>query len=193
MTTLNLQVGASTDEAYESSSGTMYLTTPNQTSTSDGRRFGHRFLNVTIEPGSTVDLATLQVYCNNASYDDIHFTVTGEAIDDAPAFTSNNGDISNRTDTAASVNWDADGVGAGWESSPDLAAIIQEIVDGVGWASGNDIVLICLTTTGVNFDERLWDYAGNTEGAKLDVDYTPPAAGLSIPVAMHHLRQQGIA
>jgi hypothetical protein len=177
MTTLNLQVGASTDDAYESSSGTMYLVATNQTTTSAGRYFGHRFLNVAIDPGSTIDLATLQVYCNNATYDDIRFTVTGEDIDDAPTFSSSSGNISGRADTAASVNWDANGVGAGWQSSPDLVAIIQEIVDRAGWSSGNDLVLICLTTIGIYFDERMWDYAGNTEGARLDIDYTPPATG----------------
>lgn len=193
MATLNLQVSASADDAYQASSGTMYTSSTNHTTSSTGRYFGHRFLNVTIPAGSTINSATLQIYVGNATYDDIHFTITGEDIDDAPEFTSTAYDISDRIDTAASVNWDADGVGSGWQSSPDLATIIQEIVDRPSWASGNDIVVIAVTTTGINIDERMWEFSGNVYGAKLDIDYTPPAGGTSIPVVVHHLRQQEIS
>ena len=78
--------------------------------------------------------------------------IEGEDTDDAATFS----DITNyltRSRTSANVNWDPTGtwsVGVEW-SSPDIKTIIQEIVNRVGWSSGNDIVLFwedrdCLST-----------------------------------------------
>ena len=77
-------------------------------------------------------------------------TIVGQAADGAQTFVNSIGDISSRAKTAASVNWSP----AGWTSigavdqTPDLSAIIQEIVNRPGWVSGNSLVLITTKDTG---------------------------------------------
>ena len=67
------------------------------------------------------------------------FVIQGEASGDAAAFSPAPNDVSGRADTAAFVSWDVPlwpGAGVS-EATPDLPAVVQEIVNGPSWASGN--------------------------------------------------------
>lgn len=188
MTTLNLQVAASADDAYQASAGTTTINDTYRGTTNADRYYGSRWQNVAIPRGSTINSAYEQLYF--VSGDDPRLDVTGE-IGDAAVFTTDAYNISSRAQTTAKVDWDADNVAAGFVQSPDLKSVLQEIVNDASWASGNDLVLINKTTTGNNTTVYFWDYSGNARGAKLDVDFTPPAGGL-IPIVIHHLKQQKI-
>jgi len=71
-------------------------------------------------------------------------TIQAQASDNAPTFTSTASNISSRTKTTASVPWTPAAWNTVGESGPDqrtpnLAAVIQEVVRRPGWASGNAI------------------------------------------------------
>jgi hypothetical protein len=119
----------------------------------DDRIAGFRFDGVEIPQGATVASAWIQFTSAStiagggtaAAVVDIY----GENTDDAAAFTTGAADISSRTQTSATVAWslpESSGASA-WtigdrgtnQRTPDLAPIVQEIVDRAGWASGNAI------------------------------------------------------
>ena len=100
------------------------------------------------------------------------------AVDDAPPFGTTSGNISSRTTTAAKAAWSP----ASWttigdrgvdQQTPDLAALVQEVVDRPGWRNGNAIAII-VTGSG----ERTADsYNGNSSGApSLEITYTTAAS-----------------
>lgn len=145
MSTLNLAITANGDDGYAltgffSNSETVLLT---GASTVPIGMF-LRFLNVTIPPGVTIDSAALDLTAVSSSgtITDVHIKQKGNDIDDAVAPTDVAG-FNALVRTTAAVDWDP----SAWTASttytlPDISAIIQEIIDRPGWASGNDILII---------------------------------------------------
>jgi hypothetical protein len=73
------------------------------------------------------------------------------------------------------VTWDENNVGTGWNNSPDIKTIIQEVVDHVDvWTSGRFVIII----QGIDGTSlmRIRAYDGSsTEAAKLVVNYHAPS------------------
>ncbi len=115
---------------------------------------GMRFLNITIPKGSTIDEAHLTVRClNDYSGTVVNSRISAEDVDNPPAFADDAVAFDARwTDrTSARIEWDAI---PAWTAdtdydSPDIKAVIQEIVDREDWASGNAIVIFW-----EDFDDR---------------------------------------
>ena len=101
-----------------------------------------RFQNVTIEQGTIIDSAVLVIYAHEDETADAFITVYAEDIDDSPIFGENEA-ISDRTMTETSVEWNCTDEWTMWESyhSPNLAPVIQEVIDRSGWQSGNSLTL----------------------------------------------------
>ncbi|WP_147331991.1 PKD domain-containing protein [Geodermatophilus marinus] len=108
---------------------------------------GLRFSDVAVPPGARITNAYVQFQVDEAGTAAANFTVAGQAADDAPAFTTASQDISSRPLTGATVSWAA----PSWptinartadQRTPDLAAVLQEIVDRPGWGSGNAVVIV---------------------------------------------------
>jgi hypothetical protein len=83
-------------------------------------------------------------------------------------FTSSSGNISSRIRTATSVSWspvDWTTVGEAGpdQRTPNIASVIQEIVNRSGWSNGNSLVII-ITGTGERVAES---YNGDQAGAPL--------------------------
>ncbi len=181
MTTLNLQVNAAVDDAYEADDNTGFDRTstivridanPTAASRFNG---GMRFTSVALPKEANIDTATVQVFVLSLATDDPHLDISAEDVDSPGDFTSP-ADVTDRVRTTASVSWVATGVDIQWETSPEIKTVIQEIVDRGGWASGNNLVLLMdgHTTT---FNFRIFSYEGGTTfAAKLDIDYIPPQA-----------------
>jgi hypothetical protein len=106
---------------------------------------GLRFDGVTIPPGASIVDAWIQFQVDEATSDPTSLTIRGEKAGNALPFLASDGNISNRPDTNALVSWSPPpwpNVGEQGEAqrTPPLTAIVQEIVSGSGWASGNAMV-----------------------------------------------------
>lgn len=112
-----------------------------------------RFTNITIPQGSTIASATLTLRTTSDTFGSGNATTTLRGVDEddhvAPTSTAT-WQADHAIHTTASVNWSFTLVGAGSTlTSPNIASIIQEIVDRPGWTSGNDI--------GIHWDENMSD------------------------------------
>lgn len=183
--TLNLQVGASSDDADELKSGGLMDIDDVQLrygSLGVGRHCGIRFTGVSGLSGATIDAATLTFRA--AVTDSASFVGDWYAEDAAapPTFTTTESDISNRARTATTCEGDGADFGS-WTAnsdatftgpSPSIKGIIQALADSY---DPSTIVLIHLHISG-NGERVAKTYDDTTTTApKLDIDSTPPSAG----------------
>ena len=193
-TTLNLVVGASSDDAYQLTSDTVFITDTTDLSDAVTEHFGWRFTSVTIAGGATIDSAFLTVEITNSSSDEPQHQVKGQAADNAGTFVATDNNIDSRTRTTASVQWNSADLGAGntryeWGAAAgaptagaDIKAIIQEITDRAGWASGNAIALIAEQHTASSTRDLavlMYDNA-SADAAALDIDYTAGSGAITL-------------
>ncbi len=164
---------------------------------------GQVFVTITIPPGSVIDSATLTIWPRFAVPGGV--TVDGDIVadqtDNALDFSGNAGSgegpcnvLTRISDGIAAgavvVNWPdvelswVPALGHPGEDSPDIAAIIQQIIDRPGWARNNAIVLL------VHDDGTSTGYVqGATEDQqappdllppRLTIDFTPPTKTVRI-------------
>lgn len=182
--TLNLSVSASADDGSESTTTNSITSarilrsyTPN-----NARWAGARFLNVTIPPGATINSATLQLnFVSSSLVMDV--TIFCEAADNAATYTATFQNISTRTRTSSSTEWDIASTSTGYVSSSDFAAALQEVVNRGGWSSGNAVSVIMQVNSAHTAECYSWNDAGATE-PKLDVTYTEVVAGRRVRKAI---------
>jgi hypothetical protein len=153
-TVLDVRIAAGHDDAEEAATG-MYLASTDLELVSDlgiNQTVGLRFAAVAVPRGAAITNAYVQFQTDETSTDPTDLTIAGQATDNATPFTWLAGDISSRARTAAAVAW----APPGWtildeaglaQRTPDLAAVLQEIVKRPGWASGNALALT-ITGTG---------------------------------------------
>jgi hypothetical protein len=150
---VDVQVSASADDAEERVKyGTMIIKGSDLELVEDTsmQAVGLRFQGVSVPSGATITDAHLVFHADEAHSGETNLVFHGEAVDDAVAFSSESGDISNRSVTSASVAWNdvpAWTVVHDAYQSIDLAPIVQEIVSRPGWSAGNALVII-VTGTG---------------------------------------------
>ena len=168
--TVEVRVAAGSDDAEESASGSMALSSSDLELVRDGsdQTVGIRYVGVDIPQGANIVNAYLQFQVDEGESEATALTIEGEAIDDAPTFTSSIGDISSRVRTYANeawspLPWTTLGEAGSDQQTPDLSQIIQEIVDRPGWSSLNSLVII-ITGTGKRVAES---YNGDQGGAPL--------------------------
>jgi hypothetical protein len=189
-TTLNLQVGASADDAEQGSTDVVVINDTNAGSDALNEHVGTRFQNVTIPNASTIDDAIYSVTINSTGQDEPQHRVRGQAADDTAAFTTGSNNIDARSRTTASIQWNSADLGwtggfSQWGASTAAGAgatvetIIQEIVNRGGWVSGNSTVLIWEQhTLDAARDLFIQTYdTSSAVAAKLDIDYTAPVGG----------------
>jgi hypothetical protein len=139
---------------------------------------GIRFLSLTIPRGAAILSAYVQFTTDETKSTAAQITIAGQASDNAPTFTTVAASISSRPRTTATVAWSP----VPWtivneaglnQRTPNLASIVQEIVNRPGWVSGNAMVFV-ITGTGCR-TASAYD-RGPTVAAKLTVNYqtAPP-------------------
>jgi hypothetical protein len=175
-TTIDVGVTASVDDAEESSTGSMILTSSDLDMTADGttpqNAAAMRFNGLTIPHGAVISKAYVQFTVRDASSAATALTIQGDNADNAPTFDTTRFNITARNRTSASVAWSppawTSGAGAD-QKTPDLSSIIREIVSRPGWLSNNSIVFI-VTGTG-NRSARSWDYNSGIGAPQLHVEF----------------------
>jgi len=149
---------------------------------------GFRFQTIPIPQGATITSAKITV-CSyaNLSTTVVRSKIRAEDVDDAPAF-SNQTDWDNRFPsgvTEASVAWDniPSWTKDLWYDSPDIKAVVQEVVSRSGWSQSNDMVMFW-----DDYDDRS-DHNSNTrrqaygydidtsKSAKFNASYTEAGPG----------------
>ena len=183
---LDVRVSQSIDDAEESASGRMYLDSSDLELVYDGsdQKVGMRFNGINIPQGSTVANSYVQFKVDEVNTESTALTIQGENADQASPFTSTRYSVSARARTAA-VSWNPNpwtvvGAAGGDQRTPNIASVIQEIVNRPGWAAGNSLAMI-ITGTG---HRTAASYDGNTSGAPLlHIEYLPPT-GNRAPVAV---------
>lgn len=144
---------------------------------------GLRFTDLDIPPGAVITSAYIQFQADETGSDATSLLFRGLDSDDASPFTNRYFDLSSRETTTASASWlppawtIIDEAGAA-QRSPDLSALVQEIVDRAGWQAGNDLGFV-LSGSGTRTAES---YEGDASKAPLlHIEYTlSPQTGSDI-------------
>jgi len=102
-----------------------------------------RFVSVPLTNGTEITSATLRTMAYLSGTGASSLLLQGEAYDSTDSYDAANTSIGNRAVTTAQVSWPVAGA---WledstNDSPDIATIVQEIVDRPGWSSGNAMAI----------------------------------------------------
>lgn len=163
---------SATDDAEERNSDGDVLTNDNDLELTDdaGNRgpqtIGLRFQNIDIPQGASITNAYLEFTTAATDSGATDIIIEGEATDDAPVFITSTNNITGRNPTTNSVIWNS--VPAwntidGTHQTPNLATIVQEIIDRDGWADGNAMSFI-ITGSG---ERTAYSYDGTSTKAPL--------------------------
>ena len=141
---------------------------------------GLRFQNVSIPQGATVTAAYLEFETDELDSELTEVTIWAQDADDAPAFTTEVNNVTNRAKSSASTSWNI----PAWNTvdekhqSPTIINLVQELVSRANWVSGNSLAFIISGTgsrTAESFDGE------PAAAALLHVEYTE--GGGNIPPA----------
>lgn len=146
------------------------------------RNIGLRFTGVTIPQGSTINSAIIRFRDDDTKTVNLVARIRGIAEDNTAEFVLSPEDSARtRTKTTAVVNWSAtinQSTGSN-RDTPDITSIVQELVNRVGWVSGNAMAFY-LDDNGSPSGHYLSvnEYDDNPSySAILIVDYTEPDPG----------------
>ena len=175
-TTFEVRIAVDSDDAEESPSGSVDLTSSDLELVDDGgdQTVGLRFAAVNIPAGATITNAYVQFQVDEASTVATNLTIQGQAADNAATFTTSSDNVSSRPRTSAQASWSPPAWNTVGEAGPDqrttnIATVIQEVVSRPGWVSGNALALI-VTGTGKRVAESR--RPGPTTAPLLHVEYT---------------------
>ena len=136
------------DAVEEEQSGNMYLDSSDLELPEDGgdiQVIGLRFLNVEIAQGANIINAYVEFTADDVEEDaPVNLIIDGELVPNAPAFVAIDNNVSDRARTTAKVEWQPEHWAAESEKhqTPDISAVIQDIINQEGWSSGNALVII---------------------------------------------------
>ncbi|MGI9309818.1 MAG: reprolysin-like metallopeptidase [Gammaproteobacteria bacterium] len=145
---VRVRVSHSIDDVEERlAAGAMYTDSSDMEIGHDGsleQLIGLRFRGISIPPGANVTRAYLEFVTDEINSDLSEADIFGVAEDDATAFADTDYNLSSRATTPSSVYWDIPPWPNVGEShrSPELAEIVQDIVDRGGWSSGNAMAFV---------------------------------------------------
>jgi len=194
-------VSAGQDDAEETSAGSINLTSSDLEliRTGDQTHVGMRFAGIDIPRGADIISAYIEFSTDEVGpYEDTSLIIYGQAHNNAESFAATSYNITHRASTKASVSWD---IFEQWDTAhvkhqtPDIASIIQELVDRGGWESGNALVLI-ITGSGKRVAESYNGAAGHgdtTLAPKLVVEYTGTATSKSTCRIYHRDKKQTVS
>ena len=189
--TVEVRVNASSDDAEERHDGTVKFISKDMelvddpTATQNGitQTVGIRWTNLPMPQGATITKAYIQFEAAGPDDEITSIDFHGEAADSSVTYDTIDFHVSSRPTTSATVNWQpvewtTTGEAGPDQRTPDMSAIIQEIVNRPGWKPGNALAMV---VTGAPESERKvvsydGDVRNGTNGAALlHVEYIPDA------------------
>lgn len=184
MTTVNVAVGASADDADETDSGASFTSSAatgsivSSTTASTRKNVGTRLPSTTIPQGSTIASSTTQVYVTAGTSVLCH--IFGEAADAAVDYVAN-ADVTTRlasSATTANVAWNATGLTkTAFNTTPALDSVYQEVVNRAGFSGGAINLLFGGDNSATGRNLSVQSYDGSTSNCtKASITYTAPAA-----------------
>jgi hypothetical protein len=144
----------------------------------DRHHGGLRFFELQVPQGAHINHAELRVTSAYTYYQALNLTIYGDAVDNSPDFASGPL-VPNRPRTTASAPWNVtDYWPAGRQvSSPQLKAVIQEVVNRPGWRERNALSLLLIAGAAAQPGlppRAVWAIEGSyPERAELIIRYTP--------------------
>ncbi len=175
-----LPIASSPDDVEESADGSIYVNSTNLELVNDGgdQTVGLRFNGLYIPQGAEISNAWLQFTADETSYGACSLLIRAQAADDAPLFKKLKYDLSLRQLTSNFISWQPDnwtivGEAGLSQRSPNLAAVLQEVVDRPGWQAGNSVAFAITGTgrrTAVAFDGS----AADAPRLVVEVNFPPP-------------------
>jgi len=186
--TFERRIATGNDDAEENAAGRVSLNSPNLDLVfdKDNQVVGVRFTNLTIPRHVTVTRCYVQFVAKDVQSEVTNLVIQAQADDNAATFDNITGNVSDRPRTAAAASWSPPawtrvGDAGDAERTPDLSALVTEVVARPGWGSGNALVFI-FTGTG---HRTAWACEGKAASpALLHMEYTSVATiTLHKPVA----------
>lgn len=146
--TADVRVAASGDDAEEKPSGSVDTTSTDLELVFDGsvQTVGIRFAGLAVPRGATITSAYVQFTADESQSEATSLSIQGEAADNAAGYARTTRNITTRARTSAAASWAPTpwtaGQVAAAQRTPDLSAVVQEVVNRPGWASGNALALV---------------------------------------------------
>ncbi len=174
------------DDAEQQLTGNILLNSPDLDFL-NGRYVGLRFRDVGIPKDAPILHARVQFTASAGSNTEaLTVQIAGVAADNAAPFSTTPGSLGALPITVNTVpwnlpNWTAGDAG-GAQLTPELAPLLQEIVNQAGWVEGNALALLIKGTAGSNTALRkAYSLDGGLDfAAVLSVDYTEPLANVEV-------------
>jgi hypothetical protein len=137
---------------------------------------GMIFRNIDIPQGATIISANLKIRSYKSRLSDVVYgTIQAEATDDATEFGGSRS-IGSLAKTSTTVDWDIYESWSShtWYTSPDIADVIQEVIDRGGWSEGNSLAILYSTRENVNGYRNISSFErGGDFASKLEITYVP--------------------
>jgi len=180
--TVEYQVSSSEDDGYASNDSLQNLSSDYLRaglSSFSGQPYymsGMVFRNVNIPQGTEIISACLKIQSHDNHLDGIVYgRIEAEAADDAASLGGSR-HIGSLPRTSALVNWDHYEPWAAntWYESPDIADLIQEVIDRAGWSPNNSLTILYSTRDDEGGYRNFSSYdRGGDLAPKLEITYVP--------------------
>jgi hypothetical protein len=170
-TTVEMRISTSADDVEQGASGGVDLNSSDLELVTDGsdvQIVGLRFPGLAIPRGASIQSAWIQFQTDETGSVATALTIQGEASDNAVPFTTGTNNVGARPRTSASVGWSPPawntvGEAGAAQRTPELAGVVQQVVNRSGWTSGNAMVFL-VTGSGKRTAEAV---DGDATGAPL--------------------------
>ena len=173
------QVSHGLDDAEERLNGNNYVNTGSSDLElwKDGWRnqmIGIRFANLDVPQGAVIESAVIDFTTDRDRSGSVSLNIAAQAIGDAPQFDSGTRrDVSNRATTGTTVPWNNLPTAAVGESvsTPDISALVQDVVSRGDWSRGNAAAFIFSGNGGTGFREYESFNGSSNNAPKLRIIY----------------------
>ena len=184
--TVTVQVGASSDDMYETSGSANLTSETFPIGGASTYYAGMRFTNVTVPQGATITDAYVEVYMPSGQWIQVDYDIYAEDTADSSTFTTANS-AGDRPGTSAVANYSSsENWSSGWHELEHVTAAVQEVVDRNDWSAGNALAIILNGTGGQWGRKFVTSYNGSPANApRLVIEYTSssPATNTPVPTA----------